>query len=86
VGLLHLNIVYSRLAVKTINGLDTDVKQRIKSAIEGLPKGDVKQLKGRDITTYRLRIGGWRVLYSLANNDTVFIEKISPRGQAYKGV
>jgi mRNA interferase RelE/StbE len=60
-------------------------KRRVKAAIEGLPAGDVKLLKGR-AEARRLRVGGWRVLFSHARGDTILIEKIAPRGQIYKGV
>lgn len=44
---------------------------------------DTKQLRGSRL--WRLRIGGWRILYD--RQDTVRIikiEKIKPRGDAYK--
>ena len=66
--------------------MDSATKQRIKTAIEQLPEGDTKQLKGRNIAAYRLRVGGWRVLYSFADNGEIFIEKIAPRGEIYKGM
>ena len=78
--------VYSKAAAKAIGGMDNATKQRIKAAIEKLPEGDVKQIKGKGIVTYRLRVGGWRVLYSLDGDDVVFVEKIAPRGEIYKGV
>jgi len=81
-----MNIIYSKQAVKTINGMDGATKQRIKTAVEKLPDGDTKQIKGRNIITYRLRVGGWRVLYSLGDGNTISIEKIAPRGEVYKGV
>ena len=81
-----MNITYSKQAVKAINSMDAAAKQRIRAAIEKLPDGDTKQIKGRNITTYRLRVGGWRVLYSFVDSDTISIEKIAPRGEAYKGV
>jgi len=80
-----MNIIYSKQAVKAINRMDGATKQRIKTAIEQLPDGDTKQIKGRKITTFRLRIGGWRVLYFFENGDTISIEKIAPRGGIYKG-
>jgi len=80
-----MNITYSKKAVKTINGMDGLTKERIKTAIEKLPDGDAKQIKGRSVTTFRLRVGGWRVLFSLNGND-ILIEKIAPRGEVYKGV
>ena len=81
-----MNIVYSKQAVKTINHMDRVTKQRIKAAIERLPNGDTKLIKGRSIVTSRLRVGGWRVLYSIGENSTISIEKIAPRGEVYKGV
>ena len=76
-------ITYSKGAVKAISRLDYATKQRIKKAIEQLPAGDVKRLQGREVT-YRLRVGGWRILFAYLANDTIHIEKIAPRGQAYK--
>lgn len=81
-----MQIKYSRQAAKTISRLSSPIKQRIKAAIEKLPDGDIKQIKGYSITTYRLRVGGWRVLYSFDDSETIFIEKIAPRGEVYKGV
>lgn len=78
-----MKIVFSNKAAKTLSKLDTITKQRIKKAVVLLPNGDVKFLQGR-ISTWRLRVGGWRILFSRPNDDTIFIEKIAPRGQAYK--
>lgn len=80
-----MNIEYSKQAVKTISGADRPTKQRIKAAIEGLPQGDIKPLKGSK-GTYRLRIGDWRILFSYPAKDMILIEKIAPRGEVYKGV
>ena len=80
-----MNISYSNKAAKTIGNMDKPTKDRIKTAIEGLPDGDVKQIQGSGVITYRLRVGGWRVLYNI-DGDSIFIEKVAPRGQAYKGV
>ena len=65
--------------------MDGTTKLRIKKALEKLPDGDVKQIKGRDIVTYRLRVGGWRILFSFGGNDMIWVEKIAPRGDVYKG-
>jgi mRNA interferase RelE/StbE len=63
--------------------MDAATKQRIRQAIHNLPDGDVKQLSGR-IGTWRLRIGALRILFSYPEEDVILIEKIAPRGQAYK--
>lgn len=78
-----MEIRYSKQAVKAIASMDTPTKQRICKAIGLLPDGDVKLLHGR-MSVYRLRVGGWRVLFSYSDNDTIQVEKIAPRGQVYK--
>ena len=79
-----MDIKYAKTAVKTIGNIDKAMKQRLKKAIEDLPKGDVKRLKGSD-SLYRLRVGGWRIVFSLPDTNTILIEKIAPRGDVYKG-
>ena len=81
-----MEFIYSKQAVKTIKHMDNSTKQRLKTAIERLPQGDTKRIKGREITTYRLRVGGWRILYSLSEDNIICIEKIAPRGSIYKEV
>jgi mRNA interferase RelE/StbE len=45
----NYKIDISKNALKFINKQDTQQKKRILSAIYGLPKGDVKKLKGIDL-------------------------------------
>lgn len=80
-----MKIQYSKQSVKAINAMDRPTKQRIKTAVEGLPNGDVKPLKGSK-GSYRLRVGDLRIIFSYPAEDTALIEKIKPRGEAYKGV
>lgn len=79
-----MEIRYAKAAVKTINGMDRPTKQRIRNAVERLPKGDIKPLSG-SVRLYRLRVGDWRIVFSYPDGNTVLIEKIAPRGEAYKG-
>lgn len=79
-----MNIIYSRASVRVINSMDKATKQRVRNAVERLPKGDVKPLSG-SVRLYRLRVGGWRIVFSYPDSDTVVIEKIAPRGDVYKG-
>ena len=93
-----MDIQYSKKAVKVINRLDKPTKSRIKEAIEGIPKGDIKVLQGSE-NSYRLRVGDWRILFSyfeterkdettgeLITEKAILIEKIAPRGEVYKVV
>ncbi len=47
------------------------------------PNQNVKKLKGRP--GYRLRVGDWRVIYTLNNNEMeIVVIKVAPRGGAYQ--
>ena len=80
-----MQIIYSKDATKAIAKMDSKQKLRVRQAVEKLPQGDVKKVQGRRIETFRLRIGDFRILYSFCDKNTIIIEKIAPRGQAYKG-
>ena len=46
-------------------------------------EGDVKALKGALKGWYRLRIGKWRVFFSLDQPGNVVVTDVDNRGQAY---
>lgn len=73
---------YSHKAVKYINSADKPTKKRLKESIEKIPLGDIKKLQGLD-NAFRLRVGDLSVLFSI-EGDTIYIDNIIPRGQAYK--
>lgn len=74
-------IRYSKQAQKFLAKQETSVRNRIISAIEKLPGGDVKRLKGSPY--YRLRVGDVRVLFDRDGN-ILFVIRIDSRGQVYK--
>lgn len=80
-----MEIRYAKAAVKAISEMDRPTKQRIKLAIEKIPEGDIKPLRG-SVGSYRLRVGDRRILFSYPEHDIILIEKIGPRGDIYKGV
>lgn len=63
-----MQISYAKAAVKAINSMDRPTKQRIRAAIEKIPAGDIKPLQGSS-GSYRLRVGGWRILFSYPAQD-----------------
>ena len=77
-----MQIEYSKKDVKYISLLDKPTKRRLREAIEKIPQGDIKKLQGIN-NGYRLRVGDLRVLFSM-EEDTIYIDNILPRGQAYK--
>ncbi len=77
-----MNTNYTRQAAKALANLDASIKERIRQGIRKLPAGDIKRLKGYT-ALYRLRIGDWRILYSIVGEE-ILIEDVLPRGDAYK--
>ena len=79
-----MKIEYSKKAVKYINSVDKPMKKRLRESIEKIPFGDIKKLQGIE-NGYRLRVGDLRILFSI-EDDTIYIDNIIPRGQAYNRI
>jgi len=73
------------IAEKYLNRLNTNDRDRIDDAIEGLekepPEGDIRPVKGSP-GFFRLRVGGYRLLFRI-NEKGILITHIDPRGQVY---
>ncbi|MCM1057970.1 MAG: type II toxin-antitoxin system RelE/ParE family toxin [Firmicutes bacterium] len=78
-------IIIKKKAKKFIDKLPLNEKKRVVSAIERLPNGeDIKKLKGHD-ELFRLRVGDYRILYSVDNGKlVVYIVDVGNRGEIYK--
>jgi mRNA-degrading endonuclease RelE of RelBE toxin-antitoxin system len=73
------------------NKLPKERKEGIKSAIEGLinpfpdHSGNKKELKGTQLTSYRLRVGSYRVFYQIdEEKKEVYVFDILTAEQAHK--
>ena len=87
-----MKIVYKKKAVKAIEKMTRNIKQRIKSAIEGLalspPQGNIKPLQGYKDGRFRLRVGDYRIIYKYDTDgklQILVIMDIGSRGDIYKG-
>ncbi|HEX4114896.1 MAG TPA: type II toxin-antitoxin system RelE/ParE family toxin [Solirubrobacteraceae bacterium] len=70
-------------AAKTLRKFPRNERERILTAIERLPAGDVRSLKGRP-GEWRLRVGDWRAIIALNQEDRVIVvTAVKPRGGAY---
>lgn len=78
------NIIIKKPAKKFIDKLPKNDKQRVMDAIEKLPDGDnIKKLKGHD-DIYRLRVGDFRILYTVNDNELIVVViDAGNRGQIY---
>lgn len=81
-----MEIRYTKAAAKVISACNKQMQQRIKLGVEGIPKGDIVQLKGKD-DIYRLRIGKYRIIFIYEQFDEktiVSILDVGSRGDIYK--
>lgn len=86
-----MRIEYSRTAAKALQRMDRTLRIRMRDAIEGLtqtpPKGDIKPMEGKPAGRYRLRVGGYRVIYRYDHDGVMtvlYILDVGPRGDIYK--
>ncbi len=77
-----MQINYSKQSLKFLKKQEKTAQLRIITAINTLPSGDVKKLKGAN-SKYRLRVGDIRVIFDKQGN-ILYIEKIDNRGEVYK--
>ena len=81
------NIEFEKSAKKFIAKQPPEQQKRLLKAINGLPEnGDIKKMQGYK-TLYRLRVGDYRVLYSVNKNGDLVVVTVSDvdnRGQVYK--
>ncbi|HIY60639.1 MAG TPA: type II toxin-antitoxin system RelE/ParE family toxin [Candidatus Eisenbergiella pullistercoris] len=79
-------IIIEKKAEKFIRKQEKKEQERLLRAIYQLPDGtDVKKLKGFDL--FRLRVGSYRVIYSIDNEIKIIaIKNIDNRGDIYKNL
>jgi len=79
---MSVNPTYSKQAKDFLEKQPERQASRIRRAINNLPYGDIKKLKGYD-NMYRLRIGDFRVVFE-NKNEMLHVIKIDNRGDVYK--
>ena len=79
---------WKRSALRTLHRLDKPTRVRIGDAVRQFTEtgsGDVKALSGEDADKYRLRVGGWRVVFTRDDDVLVItVVRVGPRGDVYK--
>jgi mRNA interferase RelE/StbE len=82
-------VIYSRSASQSLRTLQPAKRQQIIEKVNQIaadPYGkhnNVTKLQGRE--GYRLRVGDWRILYTIENDQLVLrVVDVLPRGSAYK--
>jgi mRNA interferase RelE/StbE len=83
------SVTYTADAIKALSGMDPAIAKRIRAKILALaqnpvaPNNNVKKLTG--VEGYRLRVGDWRVVYSLKRQIlTIIVIRVGHRSEVYK--
>lgn len=85
-----LSVRYEKRAVKALSSMNKAMQTRILKAICGLtqepPKGDIKPMQGKAFGLFRLRVGDYRIIYDISENEirVLTIHDIESRGDVYK--
>ena len=78
-----MNLEIRKKAMKFIERQDKSTQMRLFNAIYAIPYGDIKRLNGYD-GLYRLRIGDYRVLYTIEKSrQVIIIMNVGNRGDVY---
>ena len=81
-----MRIVYAKKFVKKFSKLDNKFQKKVYTAINNIPKGDIKRLSGRRLPPiYRLRVSNYRELFNF-EDETLKILLIDSRGDVYKNI
>jgi mRNA interferase RelE/StbE len=82
-------IVIKKEAAKSLNKIPRNVARLIREKLEAIATNpyaehpNAKKLQGRD--GYRLRVGDWRVIYEIQNEQLVILVlRVAPRGEVYR--
>jgi len=82
-------IIFKKEAAKSLNKIPRNVAKLIREKLEAIatnPYADhpnAKKLQGRD--GYRLRVGDWRVIYEIQNEQLVILVlRVAPREEVYR--
>jgi len=82
-------IVFTKETAKSLQKMPRNVAKLIREKLEAIaanPYPDhptAKKLQGRN--GYRLRVGDWRVIYEIQNDQLVILVlRVAPRGEVYR--
>lgn len=83
------SVTFTKQALRTLRRIPKNIANLIREKVDVIavdpyaPHNNVTKLVGR--AGYRLRIGDWRVIYELQDEQVVMLViKIGPRGEIYE--
>ena len=76
-----MRVVKSKQVKKYIDAQDRKTQDRLNTALNSLPNGDVIPIVGLP-NTFRLRVGGFRAIF-VKERDIIKVTVLDTRGQIY---
>ena len=69
-----------------LRGLPPEPKRRVRAALRGLKdsRGDIKGLRGELDGFYRLRVGGYRIVYRVMEGQVIRLDYADTRDAVYE--
>ena len=88
---MTFRVTLSETAARQLRKLPPDIRSRIAKGLRVLeddplrsrPRADIRSIKGTDPRKYRLRIGHYRAVYAVVEDEVKVIE-IFVRGRGYR--
>jgi mRNA interferase RelE/StbE len=80
-------LVFTGQAKADLAGLDRATRLRVAASLQRLVltnAGNIKKLQEIEPPEYRLRTGDWRIRFSYPDSDTVRINRVQNRKDAYR--
>lgn len=85
---MSLEVRWRPRARRDLKRLDPSVQRRVVDAVEHFAQtgeGDVKRLTNVSPPEHRLRVGGWRVRFTLdLEAQALYVVRVLPRDKAYR--
>jgi mRNA interferase RelE/StbE len=85
---MSYNLVYTRRAIRDIEKLDPRIKKRLGKALlryKEEPLRYAERLTEPKLGTYRLRIGDYRIIFDIEENEIVVL-RVGHRKEIYRRV
>jgi mRNA interferase RelE/StbE len=81
-----MQILASDQVARWLGGLPPESKRRVRAALRALGnlKGDIKPLRGELDGFYRLRVGGYRIVYRVLGGTSIHLEYADTRDIVYE--
>ena len=83
---MKYRLVYTKRAVKDINSLDPQIKRRIGETLlryQEIPLKHAEPLKSSELGSYRFRVGDYRVIFDLEEEEIVVL-RVGHRREIYR--